>query len=420
MDIERSLLSKVILTGDLTPLSDAKITRHHFRDLGHQAVYDSIIRHRTDYGQTPSLAVIKLDHPSYRVLTEVAEPLAWLIDEIRAARSQVILEQGMAEAILAEQNGSVLQMRAALARALAQEAQEIPHGKDLDLTQTSAAFWDYYLELKKLDGRLRGIPTGFHTLDNATQGWQPGNLIVFTGVQKSGKSTLMLNSAMACHRHGKTPAFFGFEMTNLEQQERHAAFWAGISFERLRSGQLTTPEEKQLARALRQLEDMPSFYLSNDDMGTATVTGLASKVERLRPDVVYLDGVYMMDDEHGEQRMSDAALRNIVQGLKQAAMHLSVPIVCTTQSLNSKLGRGGKVTAASVGYTSAFGQYCDAMVSVEQTEDNTIQRIAAILGRNFRNFEAFIEWDWERGRFAELDGNPFLAEDHDHAPASGF
>lgn len=422
MDVERSLVSQVILTGDMTPLHDARITRQHFRDTASQAVYDSITRHVTEHGQVPTLAIARTDHPDYRFLKAVDETSSYLIQELRRARSLSIFEQGLTNAVLAFERGSVKRMRDALSGALSQEAAEVPHGRDLDLTTGTEDFWAYYEQLKALDGRLRGLPTGFPSLDSATQGWQGGNFIVFYGVAKSGKSTLLLNSAMACHRHGRRPMFVGYEMSNREQEERHHAFFAGINFERLRAGRLNVPEEKKLRRALNQLQSMEPFHLSTDAMGTATVDALVSKATQLQPSAIYLDGVYMMDDNlGGEPRMSPQALSNICQALKAAAMTLDIPIICTTQALESKLGKGGRLTSASVGYSSAFAQYCDVLVGVEQTEEPQIQRVSQILGRNSKPFETYLEWNWDTGSFVELDANPYEPSNQaTYALAAGF
>jgi uncharacterized protein (DUF362 family) len=45
---------------------------------------------------------------------------------------------------------------------------------------------------------------------------------------------------------------------------------------------------------------MADFMMSNDTMSTTTLTGIESKVEKYEPDILIVDGVYMMQDENGE------------------------------------------------------------------------------------------------------------------------
>ena len=49
---------------------------------------------------------------------------------------------------------------------------------------------------------------------------------------------------MAAHVHeqGKRPVFQSFEMTNAEQVQRYDAMQAGVSYTRMREGQLTKSE----------------------------------------------------------------------------------------------------------------------------------------------------------------------------------
>ena len=419
MDIERCLISHIVKAGTLTEVTEAQITRAFFTDPGSQRVWDTIVGYHTDHGQVPTQQVIGMEHPDYRLL-RTAEPVSYLIDRLRQARSKIIIDQALAATVMASDVGDTDAAARHMAAALTQLAREIPAARDVDFTSAPAlaAFLDRYREAKQLEGGLRGVPTGFASLDAATQGWQPGHLVTIIGIPKSGKSTVLLLSAKATSTHGKVPLFVGFEMSNEEQQERLVAFWAGLDHNRLRAGELTRPEERRLEKTLRALESMPPFHFSADSMSATTVTGVAEKIDRLRPDVAFIDGVYMMDDENGEPKGSPQALTNITRSLKRLAQNSGIPIVGTTQALESKLGRGRSLSSYSVGYTSSFAQDSDYLLGAEQTDDPGIQRIRLLIGRNARPLDTYIEWDWTRGRFAELDHNPFSASDDDYATAT--
>lgn len=142
--------------------------------------------------------------------------------------------------------------------------------------------------------------------------------------------------------------FVGFEMTNEEQEERLDAINAGISHTRLRSGRLKAKEEQQLGEAVSALADGPPFLLSSDASAMTTLSGIAAKIDTTKPSIVFIDGVYMMEDEHGERKGSPQALTNITRGLKKLAMARQIPIVISTQALSYKIGKSG-ITQDAIG-----------------------------------------------------------------------
>src|SRR5439155_12972276 len=115
---------------------------------------------------------------------------------------------------------------------------------------------------------------------------------------------LLLLAAMAAHRHAFRPLVIGFEMSNEEQESRHDAFLARVSHQRLRTGTLRPDEYKRLEKSWRALGSMPEFYVSADVNSVTTLSGVQAQVERYEPDIVFIDGGYMMRDEEGEPQGS--------------------------------------------------------------------------------------------------------------------
>jgi replicative DNA helicase len=409
VDVERLLISKIIAEGNLADVTDAGVNPTFFLDPNSRRVYATILRHKTEYGEVPTVRVMRKDFPDYKFV-EVDEALQYLIDEIRKNHALSIYEEALGDAVAAYEMEDQDTVRNILSRALGKVAAEIPHGRDTDITQTGEKRLERYKAFEDLDGGLRGIPSGFTSIDRATQGFQKGQLITFVGPPKAGKSTTLLLSALAAHRMAYRPLFIGFEMSNEEQEERLDAIVAGISHHRLRGGTLKPDEWKRLQRAVHSMREMKPFILSNDSMSTTTLSGVAAKIERYEPDIVFVDGTYMMDDENGEAKGSPQALTNITRGLKRMAHNMDIPLVNTTQVLEWKMDRKKGITSSSIGYTSSFAQDSDAVIGNENTDDPTIKKVKIVLARNAQAMETYVQWDWETGTFEELKDNPFEAE----------
>jgi replicative DNA helicase len=409
-DFERLLVSRVIQDKDLAVVADAGITPDFFGDPDNKSVFKAILRHKGNYGEVPSLTTIKTDFPTYRFV-KVEDSMEVLTDRLRELHTLALLEQGLADSVDAHEEGNATAAMEALARTLANIASAVPNARDTDLTETGQERLARYLTLKDLPDGLRGIPTGFNTIDRATQGLQKEQLVTFVGPPKAGKSTLLLLAAMAAHLHGERPLFIGFEMSNEEQEERFDAIRAGISHARLRNGTLKKAEWDKLERALRELEAMPSFFLSSDSMNATTLTGVQSKIDHIRPTIVFVDGIYMMQDELGEAQGSSQALTNLTRGFKRMAKNLQLPIVISTQVLEWKMNKKKGITSDSIGYSSSFAQDSDVILGVESTDDSNINKIKVVLARNCPPLETYCQWDWETGKFEELNEDPFAMEE---------
>lgn len=406
MDVERLLLSKVLAERDMTSVVDAGITATFFLDPRSRQVFQTMVRHKQDYGEVPTVRVMKKDFPDYPFL-RADEPLPYLIEEMRKEHALSLYEAALSDAVDAYDDADEHNVQKILHHVLGQVSLDLPTTRDTDITQTGEERLERYRRLTELDGGLRGIPSGFDTIDKATQGFQRQQLVTFVGPPKAGKSTMMLLAAHYAHKEGFSPLVVGFEMSNEEQEERLDAIAAKISHHRLRNGSLRPEEVERLRRSVHGMEAMKSFVLSNDTQSTTTLTGIAAKVERYKPDLLIVDGVYMMDDEEGEPKGSPQALTNITRGFKRLAQSLDIPIIITTQVLTWKMDRRRGITDNSIGYSSSFAQDSDVILGVEKTDDPTINKVKVVIARNCPPMQTHVQWDWETGEFAELDQNPF-------------
>lgn len=406
MDSERLLVSKIIEEGDLLDIADSGITPEFFLDPTNRQVYSTIMAYKVEHGEVPTLRRIKKDYPNYKFVS-VEEPFSDLIQQVRKSHALAVLENALSEAVDAYDEEDEVLIQKVLHTALGKLAADVPNMRDTDITKTGEERLERYEALRHRDNRLLGIPSGFNVLDTALQGFQKKQLIVFAGPPKAGKSTTMLLASRTAHLAGYSPLVVGFEMTNEEQEMRLDSIAAEISHHRLREGSLRDEEIKRLKRSVHQIENMKQFIFSNDTMSTSTLSGVAAKVERYKPDMLIVDGVYMMQDENGEAPGSPQALTNITRGFKRMAQNMDIPIIITTQVLEWKMDKKRGITSNSIGYSSSFAQDADAIIGVEKTDDETINKIKIVIARNSPPRDVYVRWDWETGKFEELDGNPF-------------
>ena len=400
-DNEVRLLSRAVRTRDISVLLEAGVNDDWFFVDENKAVWRFIRQHWTKYQEVPTGVTVLDNFPTYRLLA-VEDNIDYLLDQLieyRKRQSTITVVQDASEAIASgDHNTAIAVLNQGVAKLLDEGSRE---STDIDLTLNAIQRFDEYLNVKTRPNGLLGIATGFRTIDQATAGLQPGQLITIIAPPKTGKSVLALQVAVNVHNDGFVPLFQSFEMNNIEQQHRHDAMRSHIAHSRLIRGALTKEEEARYQKVLEDMEGMHKFYLT-DAVSAMTVTGLAAKIDKLRPDIVFVDGVYLMVDEITGEQNSPQALTNITRGLKQLAMAKKIPIVISTQVLLWKMKKR-QVSADAIGYSSSFYQDSDVILGLQKQdeEDDTSRELRIVASRNCGPASSDLLWDWEEGKFEE-------------------
>ena len=400
-DNEVRLLSRAVRTRDISVLLEAGVNDDWFFVDENKAVWRFIRQHWTRYQEVPTGVTVLDNFPTYRLLA-VDDNIDYLLDQLieyRKRQSTITVVQDASEAIASgDHNTAIAVLNQGVAKLLDEGSRETT---DIDLTLNAMQRFDEYLNVKTRPNGLLGIATGFRTIDQATAGLQPGQLITIIAPPKTGKSVLALQVAVNVHNDGFVPLFQSFEMNNIEQQHRHDAMRSHIAHSRLIRGGLTKEEEARYQKVLEEMEGMHKFYLT-DAVSAMTVTGLAAKIDKLRPDIVFVDGVYLMVDEITGEQNSPQALTNITRGLKQLAMAKKIPIVISTQVLLWKMKKR-QVSADAIGYSSSFYQDSDVILGLQKQdeEDDTSRELRIVASRNCGPASSDLLWDWEEGKFEE-------------------
>lgn len=406
MNAELDLLRAVLSARSLAPLTQAGVTAEYFVGAEASALYKTITAHHARYSRVPAAATLTASF-SELDLSEPDEPIEVYLDVVRKAHAVRILSDGVRAGVKHLTDDDPDTAVSVLQRSINTVLTIAYRGDTVDLTTTGDARWERYQALKDIEDGLRGVPTGFPTIDRITLGLQAQQLITIVGLPKDGKSTLLLTMAKYAHRHYYDhgvefrPLVYGFEMSNDEQGERFDGWNAGIDVRKLRGGDLNVIEWKRLRKALDEFAEMGPFFLATGHGSLTGVAQLDERIEELNPDAVYVDGVYMMRDEISGEVNTSTALTNITRALKRLAQRRDIPIVITTQALTWKVGKGG-VNAGSIGYSSSFFQDSDLLIAPEATDTEDIKRLKIIGSRNSANAEVLLRWDWASGTYEEI------------------
>ena len=398
-DNEHRLVSKVIRDRDILPAVQQGITSDWFLDEDNSRVWKFVVKHYAEYSEVPTAVTVKDHYPTYKVL-DVQDSLDFLVDQAVAFRRKLLVRQGLEESVDKlthnDHEGALVAMEAAINRV---NLQGTKGTNEVDLVKDAE---DRFAEYQALANHtMLGIGTGFDTMDEATAGLQGGQLITIIAPPKTGKSQIAMAVAINVHKQGKMPMFQSFEMTNREQQQRHDAMRAQVSHGRLRRGKMLQDEEARYLDMLKDMGQMQTPFHLVDAVNGLTVASLSATISKLKPEVVFVDGVYLMMDEQTGEMNTPQSITNVTRALKRLAQRHDIPVVITTQTLLWKM-RGGKVTADSIGYSSSFFQDSDVIFGLEPVPDvEDMRNFKIVASRNCGPQEVSMVWNWETGCFHE-------------------
>lgn len=191
-------------------------------------------------------------------------------------------------------------------------------------------------ELHKEKGKLRGISTGFSSLDNMLAGLQASDLIVLAARPSVGKTTLALDIARLTALKSKTPVgIFSLEMSKEQLVDRLICAEAGVPLWKMRTGKLGDREQSddfpRIGQALDTLSEAPIFI---DDSATANIMEIRTKARRLQMEhglgLLIVDYLQLMESRtRSDNRVQEVA--EMTRALKAIARELNIPVLAISQ-----------------------------------------------------------------------------------------
>ncbi len=200
------------------------------------------------------------------------------------------------------------------------------------MTQVMGKKIDEIEERIKTGNHMKGLNTGWLSLDKYIGGWNKGNLVIVGGRPAMGKSALGLNFCIDGSKFAKY-VFVSIEMSSDELAERVIADISGIENYKIRNAKVSI---EQLSNISSQLYNQNDFHII--DTKNNNVYNIISllKVHRAKfgLDVVVIDYLQKLD-AGGKDLRTNVGLASTA--LKNFARELGITVIALAQ-----LNRDGK------------------------------------------------------------------------------
>jgi replicative DNA helicase len=183
----------------------------------------------------------------------------------------------------------------------------------------------------KAKGKISGITTGFHELDDRTNGWQDGDYIVIGARPSRGKTALALNMISAAARAGHKPGLFSIEMSAKSIIKRLISDWSTVSYSGIQNGLMNPNLIPQIADAASALFVQSIFIDETPNIKLSDLVSSARKMRRNdKVDIIFMDYLGLIDNKQtGLARWEQVS--EISKAIKGLARELKIPIVSLSQ-----------------------------------------------------------------------------------------
>lgn len=252
---------------------------------------------------------------------------------------------------------------------------------------------------KNADAHMRGVPSGFVSLDRITSGWQRSDLIILAARPSMGKTALALTMARNISVDFEKPvAIFSLEMSSVQLVTRLIASETGLKSEKLKKGELADYEWEQLHDKIKNLINAKIFI---DDTPALTIFELRAKCRRLKQqhniEMVFVDYLQLMSGGDNNRGNREQEISQISRSLKALAKELDIPVLALSQlsrAVETRPGQSKRPILSDLRESGAIEQDADLVLfiyrpeyySIYENEDGTsTKRMAELIIAKHRN-----------------------------------
>ena len=199
------------------------------------------------------------------------------------------------------------------------------------------------------DSDVIGITTGYDRLNQITQGFKPGEMIIVAARPSVGKTALCLNFAQRiATKTDKAVAIFSLEMSKESVFNRLVGISSLVSTKDINSGKIKTASDhakviaafKELSDSKIYIDDTPSIKLNDIIAKSTKLAAHEPDLGLIIVDYLGLVSVGATSSRNGDNRQEE--VRRISLALKALARDLKIPVIVVSQLNRSVEQRDSK------------------------------------------------------------------------------
>ena len=220
-------------------------------------------------------------------------------------------------------------------------------------------------------GMINGVASGFRDLDNLTNGFHAGEMIVLAARPSMGKTTLALNIAEAVIL-GKKPVptlFFSLEMSAEQLAMRMVCGHGRINMTKLRTGFLDSSQKALLAGIGETFKNVPFWIDESSNMTILEMRAKARRVHSQHPlGLIIIDYLQLIAGTDSKVQR-EQQIAEISRGVKGLAKELNIPVIVLSQLNRESEKEGRQPRLSDLRESGSIEQDADLVLILSKTLD---------------------------------------------------
>lgn len=211
------------------------------------------------------------------------------------------------------------------------------------------------------------IPFGWPTLDERTGGLTGGDLAYIVARPGVGKSQLLSYCAHHAHSLGFSPLVLTMEMTDVQLARRIFGIAGSFNHDSIRRDIPDAEVEKRLENAIDKVQKSEAQFNVICGQVRQTVENVASLIDELNPDVVYIDAAYLLNLKNSNAKAWEK-IAIVGEKLKEIAISRNIPIIMTVQ-FNREASKGKRFQMDTIAGSDAIAQLGSVIIAVQPADE---------------------------------------------------
>ena len=402
---EQGFITELLITGDMSKVVDNQISSKYLNGR-YKKAFKFIQQHQTQYGKVPSIETFKKKFPTIELAQingeySTGENIQFWCDQLREKKKHNTIVDSLDDVL--DKINEDLDTEGAydiLKKLVLQVENELVLSDRIKINEDTRKRKEDYKKRQK-SGGMTGIPSFIDEWDKLLGGYNNGELITFMGYTGLGKSWWLVIQAVLQAKNGYKVLFFTTEMSTKMVFRRIDAVWNSLNYTRFRKGQLLPDEEKRYFQYLEEMENTPDDeVMLVVEQATGGVSQISAKIDQYNPDIVYIDGAYLLEDEEGEED-NWAGMTRIWRGLHRICLAKDRPILVTTQSKDEQ-----GASLKSMSFAKAIANESDVVAVLEQDEQMKNDKELMLKPLKIREGDnmriVMMNWDFDEMKFNSI------------------
>jgi hypothetical protein len=394
MSYQTALCARVIKTGDIASVLNFGLTMDDFTEMEAKSFWGMILAYYTEQGMPGSVIapqMMRIHFPA----------LVW-DDDMTGMRIEKLCAQIRKDRIAVEANEAMTKCLGAMNSSLPDitpDLQELHQRISSLIALGTRGNTDVTIRtgmsniLRNMGLARQGVNRAiaswpWKALQDATFGINPDDYIVFYGRPKSMKTWVLIAILAHLFEWEKKVLVYTKEMTPDNVYMRTIAAICHMKYDDLREATsvgrpLSMADEKQLYEYWDCISTDPVWadrliVLSGRDApaGGDTVAWLHSKIDQYKPQVMLVDGMYLLSDQN-KAKVDHHRVMNISRDLRQMVLSTGVPVIATMQA-NRKAALHTDANLDEIAYSDGVAQ--DATIAARVINDKMSPTISLVIG----------------------------------------